>query len=361
MTIPLKVDDIASYLADTGWERDPHGWRGASVWQYPGDYEVLVPARDGLGDNDRRVREILRCLCALEDRPAGDIALEIARPQLDKQSFHTFPTGHDPGYTSLLLGTQTVLGVRNVLTAAARTVVQGPHFAFAGRQPGVVGDLLRAAELGPSRAGSYVVEIRVAADATARTPSGEQVTGRGVLVQMLEAVSAAQAAVAADTPVAFDETVTAGVSADLCKALSELSGFDRSEPFEIGFRWARSQPLDVPSRVVAFPAVSGSLLHAASLRLRDLNATGAATVSGVVEGLHDDPSGNDRWRIKVRGELRTEHADLVRRAVWVRLPDQASYDRAITAHRERQVITVMGELSSVTGRVELVPGRGFDI
>ncbi|WP_314415911.1 hypothetical protein [Streptomyces sp. DSM 40484] len=361
MTIPLKVDDIASYLADTGWERDPQGWRGASVWQHPGDYEVLVPARDGMGDNDRRLREILRCLCALEDRPTGDIALEIARPQLDKQSFRTFPTGHDPGYTSLLLGTQTVLGVRNVLTAAARTVVQGPHFAFAGRQPGVVGDLLRAAELGPSRPGSYVVEIRVAADATARTLSGEQVTGRAVLVQMFEAVSAAQAAVAADAPAAFDETVTAGVSADLCKALSELSGFDRREPFEIGFRWARSQPLDVPSRVVAFPETSGSLLHAASLRLRGLNATGAATVSGLVEGLHDDSSGNDRWRIKVRGELSTEHAELVGRAVWVRLPDQVSYDRAITAHRERQVITVMGELSSKTGRVELVPGRGFDV
>jgi hypothetical protein len=219
---------------------------------------------------------------------------------------------------------------------------------------------LRAAELGPSRAGSYILEIRVAADATARAPSGEEVTGRAVLVQMFEAVSAAKAAVTADEPAAFDETVTAGVSADLCKALSELSGFDRSEPFEITFRWARSQPLDVPSRVVAFPERSGSLLQAAAGRLRGLNATGAATVSGVVEGLHDDSSGNDRWRIKVRGELRTEHTELVRRAVWVRLPDQASYDRAIAMHREQHVITVTGELSSMTGRVELVPRQGLD-
>ncbi|MEV6175269.1 hypothetical protein AB0L99_44685 [Streptomyces sp. NPDC051954] len=361
MTIPLKVDDIASYLAETGWERDPQGWRGASVWQHPGDYEVLVPARDGMGDNERRVREILRCVSALEDRPADDIALEIARPQLDRQSFRTFPTGHDPGYTSLHSGTQTVLGVRSILTAAARTAVQGPHFAFAGRAPGVVADLLRAAELGPSRAGSYIVEIRVAADVTARSPSGEEVTGRTVLVQMLEAVSAAQAAVTADAPAAFDETVTAGVSADLCKALSDLSGSDRGEPFEITFRWARSQPLDAPSHVVAFPEASGSLLSAAAKRLGGLNAVGDATVSGVVEGLHDDAAGNDRWRIKVRGELSTEHAELVRRAVWVRLPDQASYDRAITAHRGRQVITVTGELSSTTGRVELVPRQGLDI
>ncbi|WP_405644386.1 hypothetical protein [Streptomyces sp. NBC_00019] len=361
MTIPLKVADIAGYLAETGWERDPRGWRGASVWHHPGDYEVLVPGRDGMGDNERRVREILRCLSALEDRPAGDIALEIARPRLDKQYFRTFPAGHDPGYTSLLLGAQAVVGVRNLLSAATRTVVQGPHFSFAGRAPGVVGDLLRAAELGPSKAGSYVVETRVPADTTAQAPSGEQIAGRTVLVQMHEAVSAAQAAVAADEPAAFDETVTAGVSADLCKALSDLSGSARSEPFEITFRWARSQPLDAPSHVVAFPETSGSLLSAAANRLRDLNATGAATLSGVVEGLHDDAAGNDRWRIKVRGELRTEHAELVRRAVWVRLPDQASYDRAITVHRERQVITVTGELSSATGRVELVPGPGLDI
>ncbi|WP_155060492.1 hypothetical protein [Streptomyces blattellae] len=352
MTIPLKVDDIAGYLAETGWERDPRGWRGASVWQHPGDYEVLVPGRDGMGDNERRVREILRCLSALEDRPADDIALEIARPQLDKQYFRTFPTGHEPGCTSLLLGAQAVVGVRNILSAATRTVVQGPHFAFAGRPPRVVGDLLRAAELGPSQAGSYALEIRVAADATARSASGEEVAGRTVLVQMFEAVSAAQAAVAADEPAAFDETVTAGVSADLCKALSDLSGSDRSEPFEITFRWARAQPLDAPSHVVAFPGSSGSLLCAAATRLRGLNATGDATLRGVVEGLHDDAAGNDRWRIKVRGELRTEHAELVRRAVWVRLPDQASYDRAIT---------VTGELSSATGRVELVPRRGLGI
>jgi hypothetical protein len=361
MDIPLKVEDIASYLAATGWERDRRGWRGTSFWQHPGDYEVLVPARDGMGDGDRRVREILRCLSAVEDRPAGDIALEIARPQLDKLFFRTFPADHDSGYTSLVSGVQTVQGVRNILSMATRTVVQGPHFAFAGRPPGAVGDILRAAELGPSRAGSYIVEARVAADATARAPGGEDIGGRAVVVQMFEAVSAAQAAVRADDPAAFDETVTAGVSADLCKALSDLCGSGRNEPFEITFRWARTQPLDVPSHVVAFPATSGSLLQAAAGRLRGLNAFGPATVTGVIEGLYDDAAGDDRWRIKVRGRLRTQHVERSRRAVWVRLADQAAYDRAISAHRHRRVITVAGDLSSTTGRVELVPGQRFEL
>jgi hypothetical protein len=361
MTDPLKVEDVASYLTETGWQQAP-GWRGAMLWRYPGDYEVLVPAHDGMGDGDRRIREVLRCLAAVEDRPALEIAQEIARPQLDRQYFRTFSRRHDSGYTSLAAGVQTLQGIHSILRTAARTVLQGPHFAFGGRLPAAVGDIMRAAELGPTRSGSYIVETRLRADVIARGTNGDEaMTGRAVLVQMSEAVSAARAAALTDDPAAFDETVTAGVSADLCGALSDLAGSDRDEPFGITFRWARSQPIDTPPKVVEFPGNAGVLLRAAAERLRGLNAAGPATVTGVVEGLYDDAAGNDRWRIKIRGELRTEHIQRARRAVWVRLANQSAYDRAITAHRQRRPITVTGELSSTTGRVELVPGRGFEL
>lgn len=355
--VQLHVDDIASYLAATGWEQDAHGSLAATLWQHPDDYEVLVPARDGMGDGERRIREILRCLSAVEDRAAGDIALEIARPGLDKLLFRTFPVGHDSGYTSLTTGVQAVQGVRDILSMATRTVVQGPHFSFPGRSPNAVGQILRAAELGPSRAGSYIVEMRLPTDAAARITGGEDLAGRAVIVQMLDAVTAAQAAAQTNEPAAFDDTVTAGVSANLCQALSDLSGPQRDEPFEITFRWARSYPLEVPSQVVAFPENSGSLLHDAAQRLRSLRAFGPATVTGVIEGLHDDAAGGDRWRVKVRGSLRTEHMYRARRTIWLRLADQATYHRAITAHRRRSAITATGELSSATGRVELVPGE----
>jgi hypothetical protein len=358
-SIRLSVNDIVSYLSNAGWERDPDG----RVWHYSGDYEVLVPGRDGLRDGDRRVREILRCLSAVEDRPADGIATDIARPHLDKQFFRTYPAGHDSGYTALHSGVQTLQGIWALLAAAARTVLQGPHFSFVGRAPAAVSEILRAAELGPSRAGSYVVEVRLAADVTAHASGGAAIGSRAVLVQTLEAVSAVKAAVALSEPEAFDETVTAGVSADLCTALSDLSGPRRNEPFDISFRWARSQPLEAPSHSIAFPEGSGSLLQSVAERLRGQNASGPATVTGVVEGLHDDAAGGDRWRMRVRGELRTEQNDQAersRRAVWVRLADQVAYERAITAHRERLVITVAGELSSTTGRVELVPGHRFE-
>ena len=242
-----------------------------------------------------------------------------------------------------------------------RTVVQGPHFAVGGRVAGTVGEILRAAELGPTRPGSYVVKMRLAADALARAPGGNVVGGRLSLVHLLEAICAAQTAVVSGEPAPFDETVMAGVSADLCSALCELSGSEGSEPFEMTFRWARSQPLDEPVHVVGVPDAAGPLLGEAAARLCSLNASGAATVSRVIEGLHDDAACDDRWSIRVRRELRTEQTERTRRVVWIRLPDQTAYDHAMRVHRERRTIVVTGELPSATGRVELVPDRGVEI
>lgn len=55
MTAALRVDDIASYLTETGWLRAPRDWHGAGVWNHPDDYEVLVPAHDGFGDGRTKI------------------------------------------------------------------------------------------------------------------------------------------------------------------------------------------------------------------------------------------------------------------------------------------------------------------
>lgn len=368
----LRVGDITSYLAEAGWQRQPQGWRGAGLWQHSSEYELLVPARDGLRDAAARLREIVFCLAEVEDRSPEDIADDIAHPFLDRQFFRTFPNGHESGCTSLSAGVKALNGIRIVLATAARTVLQGPHFSFGGQPPPGVGDVLRAAELGPSRAGSYVVELRLASAAEARGSDAEIVRGRAVGLQLFEAVAAAQAAVESPHPEAFDDAVTAGVSADLCNGLSELCGDGRDEPFEISFRWARAQPVRLDRQVVAFPTGSGLLLRSAARKLRSLNASGAATVSGVIESLHHGATDSDRWRIRVHGELRTARTgssararsapqvEQARRRVWVRLSGQDEYDRAIAAHRDGRMVTVTGELSSATGRVELVPTQHIE-
>jgi hypothetical protein len=358
MTNALRVADIASYLAETGWLRAPRDWHGAGVWNHPDDYEVLVPAHDGFSDTPARINEALRCLAIVENRPAPEIAAEIARPDVDTQLFRTFPEGRDPGYTSIADGYRAVQGVRDVLAIAMRTVVQGPHFTFAGRPPNVVADLLHTAEIGPTRAGSYVLEARLSAQAA--MPGG--ITGRTITRQIHEAIGAAGEAVSTGQLSAFeDEIVTAGLSANLCMALSDLGGIDHEAPFEIGFRWGRAVPTEFGTSSHRFPVGAGVLLREAAGRLRTLDASGAAAITGRIETLHHGTARDEQWRISVRGEFRTSTGPVRRRKIWVRRPDQAAYDRAIAAHHRQLAVRVSGELSSSTGRVELVPDRSFDV
>lgn len=346
MTTPLRVTDITSYLADNGWQREPESWRGASIWSDRDGRDVLVPARDAMGDSALRVREILVALTEAEQRPMDQIAQDIAAPLADIQSYRTFPVGLPSGCTTVTAGLRALQGVHDLIDAAARVVLAGPHFNFPGSVPAEVVELLGETRLGPGLPGSYVLSVRVPAD---------QELGRRTGQQLYDAVVAIGEAVEAGDDDAFDDTVTAGVSAELCLALDGLAG-GQEQPFEVGFRWARGLPSDLPPTVVAFPEHAGARIRAGAERLRRSDDVGDVTVTGFVEGLHDGQGGSDRWRVQVRGEVVTAHGSRRRRAVWVRLADRATYDQAFAAQRSGVRVRFRGRLSNTDRRAELRVG-----
>ncbi|MCT2587011.1 hypothetical protein [Actinophytocola gossypii] len=345
MNVQLAVADISTYLEHTGWRRHPDPWRGAAVWTHKDAYDVLVPARDGMGDGDLRVTEIVDMLATVEQRSPEEIARDISSPLADQHWYRTHTRGVPSGFTTLKAGLNALRSVEIVLGSAARAAVDGPHFSFAGRVPAAVGTLVDRVELGPTRAGSYVFPVRV--------PLGEdpELTRR-VSSQLLDATVAVREAVDAGDPAAFDATVTAGVSAELCEGMRGLAGASGREPFEIGFRWARGLPTELPAAVVDFPEDAGELIETAADRLRRHGPSGEVTVTGLVEVLHDQPRRNDRWRIRVRGEVAGTKGN--RRVLWVRLPGQDTYHAAITAHQSQQRVRARGALSDKGTRAELV-------
>jgi hypothetical protein len=361
----LSVADIGTYLAATGWRRQAVVWTSASAWADAAGREVLLPARDGMGDGELRVRETLDTLAAAEERPRDEIARDIASPLVDTQSYRTFPEGLPGGLTTLTAGLRALGGVRCLFEAAARAVVDGPHVVFGGAAPKSVGDLLDEVQLGPTLPGSYVLTVRVPLDGSLPVTRGESPLARRMLLQLHDAVVAVGAAAAAAAPAgrlaAFDRTVTEGVSANLCEALSDLGGPARERPFAVTFRWARGLPAELPATTVRFEAGMGVVIRDAAQHLRRLDAFGEATVTGAVDGLHDSPARGDRWRVKVRGELVTGHGARARRTIWVRLDRQSTYNRAIAAHRGLRRVRATGALSRVSGRVELVARGGLEV
>lgn len=351
--LPLPtIHDIQTYLSDNAWQQSAT-WRGASIWSNADGYEVLVPPRDDLADTGLRIRELLSVLTTVEQRPADDIAVDISAPLDDVQSFRSFPADMPSGFTPLNTGIDILQAVRNMIGIAVRTVIEGPLPEFSRGKPTAASSLLRRVRLGPGRPGSYTFTVRVPVGTPDRD---EESLGRQAARQLHEAITAIRAAterVDRDGLTAFDDVVTAGVSANLCRSLSLLAGHGHTQAFEVTFRWGRGLRSDLPADTVRFANGTGRIIHAAAGHLRQVRISGAAEVTGFVESLHDQPETADRWRIKVRGDLTTRSGTGFNRTVQIRLDGQASYERALVAHRDRLLVRARGELSAARGRVEL--------
>jgi hypothetical protein len=154
----LAVQDVQTYLFDTGWRREQRTWNNASTWSNVDGYEVLVPSSDELADTDLRVREIISALTAVEGRSAEEIASDINTPFDDVQLYRTFS---DDDFISLATGLLVLRSVRDLISAAVRTVVDGPHPVFPGGSPRLAGELLRLIRLGSNRPADHLFTVRI--------------------------------------------------------------------------------------------------------------------------------------------------------------------------------------------------------
>jgi hypothetical protein len=347
----LSVSDISSYLAATGWVRQPEGWRGAAVWVHDGDHEVLVPGADGLADGPRRLREIVALLAKVEGRAAEDVASDIGSPMVDVQWYRT-PIVPADGQFGLVEAVTALNSAQTALSAAARAALTGPRPVFDGAAPKPVRDLLARVRVGPIVPAADLLTVRVPLQ---EEGDGEPPLARRTLTLLQRAAllmreAGAEVRRTGDISV-FDGIVRDGVSADLCAALARFAGPDPGAGFEVGFRWARALPSAVPARTVVFDAGSGPLLRRVAHRLRRLHREGAS-VTGLIGALFDN-GGEDRFRVHVRGRVTTGDGE-PRGSIWVRLPDEAAYDVAVDAHRNRTPVRAAGTLMDVNGRRELI-------
>lgn len=353
MTADLRVADINSYLAATGWTRRPERWRGAAIWVHEGDHEILVPGTDGLADGPRRVREIVALLAKVEGRPREAIATDIASPLADVQWYRA-PIGPKGGRLGLVDAVTAFGGAQAVLAAAARAALSGPRAVFDGVAPKPVRELLSRVWIGPIVPSGDLLAVRVPLE---RAEDGEPPLARRALVLLRRATAllgeACERARRTGDVSVFDDTVRDGVSADLCAALASFAGSGGS--FEVGFRWARGMPAAEPEGSVVFAAEAGPLLRRVAHRLRRVHQQ-RASATGIVGALFDN-GGGDRFRVHVRGEVTIDDGE-TRGSIWIRLPDEAAYDLAVDAHRRRIPVRADGVLKEVHGRLELL-ATGF--
>jgi hypothetical protein len=370
MTEPVPVIDpsqIGGYLQSKGWIREGN-WRGAGVWSLESSRQLLVPDHREYDDDSELIQEAVRRLAAYEERPEGELLLDISEPMVDTQFFRTHPNS-PAGTIGLPSGVRATRGVHDLLSTAARTVEEGPQLLFEGRRSSRVDSLLHRIMLGAARPGSYVLTTRVPVgqsqqpltlwDSSSVKRQEEALDGRAMLSALNRAIRAAQKAANillrdARSASGFDDQAEQGVSANLCRALGDLGGYSRDRPVEIGFTWARGLPSQVPTDPVAFTGSMVAVLSRAADELEQLARSGQAQITGQVETLNISPG--QQPRIKVVGELRTATQVISRRAIWVAV-SMGEYDQAIEAHRVGWRLEVAGTLVTSQRRLEMRPHR----
>lgn len=359
----LDIFEVASYLQSVGWQRREE-WRGGGIWTREGAPEVLIPDQRGFLDEAERLRDLMRVLIKVEDRPELEIVQDIIEPMVDKQSYRTQPPGPS-GTIPLLTGIHVLEGIRDLMGTAARSLFEGSRILFTKQRGKEATDFLKGVRLGTTQPGSYIITARVPLTWPQETMFDEPEVplGRQVIERMYQAIGAVHSAAAQISQGAnrntFASTVSQGVSVQLCEAIAALGGTRNDLPFDMGFSWARGMRTNPPPAHLSFNGEMAGIIAQGAKDLRQLATTGRATITGRIEKLHFDPLPH---RVQVRGLLERPHQQTEERTVWVRL-DTADYERASGEHHHREVrFRFTGHLIMVDRRTEMLLDRpGFEI
>ena len=369
MTSPppaISPAEISGYLESKGWHRDG-SWRGAGVWSLDDSGQLLIPDHFQYEDDSELIGEAIQKLATYEARAENDIILDITEPMVDTQFVRTQP-GSPSGTIPLPSGLRVTQGFHRLFNTAARTAEAGPRVLYEGRSSSLVESFLQRVLLGAARPGSYVLTARVPVAgvqqpqlelfAESQSNDARELAGRDVILALERSIGASWTAATQVTNArarldVFDEHITDGVSANLCRALSELGGHARA-PMEIGFTWARGLPGPESSKPFSFTSSMVAVLGEAATELEHLAKSGEAQITGQVETLNLTPG--EPPRIKIVGQLRAETQTITRRALWV-VVSVHEYDQAIEAQREGWRIEAAGRLVTSQRRLEMQLSR----
>jgi hypothetical protein len=355
-------EDAESFLRDRGWSLRSGRSDVAQLWSQDRDdrlLELLVPQRPAAADYERRWRDLLHNLAAIEGRSVEAISDDILASSSDVAEWRAVQVA-DGEYTLPLDDAHVIIsGVREAVIAAASSSLHRRSF-FGHRKTKQAREHARLVRMGQTRRGSYVIPI------ISRLPALEEDAGdtsgadqdrlleatvvpfqrqvmatlaRGMATVHQLAVEGARA----PTQRQLNEAVGSGVSAELCGAIERALSAETVRKLDINFRWSRRIP--TPSGATAalsFPSSAGPRLGEMRELLRQADAPARQEIFGTVINLHRDDQ-DIEGTVTVKMVLGSQ-----RRQVRMRLgPSQ--HDTATECYSSRRPIRAVGVLNNPPG------------
>ncbi len=342
---------LSAYARSAGWRKTESYGEHSDVYTADDKPEVILPRTERLGDYSRIVSQLIGIFARVAEREELALYRELATA--DRDVVRVQAAESDDGSVTLNDGVDLIMGARDMLLSVACSLGE-PRPVYRPGANREAGDLLKRMRLGQTDQGSFVVTLMtpvVPPPMPALFPDPEDRNApieRRMTRRLVEVVTAARQATeraAAGDEDAFKETVASGVSANLCEALVRII-----EPFptlDVGVSWARTRPVAIPRTVVRFGRADAALLREAARSLRERAPRPEVRLHGFVRLLKRGEAEDD-GTIRLATEI-----DRQRQSV-VAVLEQADYERAVQAHKERALVVLAGDLERAGQRWRLL-------
>ena len=336
--LALFVEKVAGRPIDA----NPGRWKAHVL----DDVELLVPLDKSDSGFSTRIEELLHNLTVVLNQPLRDLLVSI-RAQNDDVIRLVLGT-IKPGSIDLEKGTRAASALRTLLLSGARAAEE-PRLAFAGRASESVRRFSEGLRLGMSEPGSYILTVSSPLDIDTADDLASDVPfpRRSISTTARACLAAKDLATSPDWQDidGFQKYQEAGVSANLCAAIAELSQTSETDEFRLQFQWSAIFPAPQVHQV-SFNGRDGEELLRAAGALRERALDSLDDVSGRVERLSSENPAD--------GGIATVRASVGGRFVLVDVILKANqYDAALRAHSRSSAVRAVGRVTR-KGRIRVI-------
>lgn len=245
----VNIDNLVLFLQTQKWIKDYED-KSISIWHRTEteylDFEILLPLDLYLKDYYERLYDALSILANFYNKDFNNIINSIVNFISDKIKIQVIEEDVKEGVIPLLDGVKLFENVKEIMIAATLATLNKKKYFF-GNRPDEATRYVNSLKLGQTEKGSYIVNILSPIDLNNNDflfyHESLSFT-RKVTESLTLSLSSLQTGLAEYTKnnsfTVFDETVKNGVSANLCDAISELSGPDKKREINIVIEFANT-------------------------------------------------------------------------------------------------------------------------
>ena len=343
---------LAAFARSEGWSRTEVYGAHADVYAGTDRPEIILPRTDRLADYASSVSRLLGVFAKITDRDELATYRDLVGADRDVVRVRAFG-GDDDGSVILDAGVEIVAQAREMLLAAA-CAARAPRSLYRAGANKEANEYMRRVKLGQTEHGSFIVTLLAPVPpllqpqldpswASLEDEPMERMVTRRLMCALEASRNAAERALSGDGS-AFENSVAAGVSANLCEAVAKM--IEQSNGLDVSLTWARTRPAPEAQKKVVFSNNDAEILREAARTFRLKQPKPDVTLFGTVYSLtrdQEEVEGVVTLKAMIDDKVQSVKAVL----------DQATYKVAVQAHGAKTPVIVTGDLERVGQRWQM--------